>query len=72
MEWARILAYITKAGDQELLLRNEPSASERTGIRGDWTTGVERGYYFAPFDGFKFEEIRGYSLSASGPSTNHR
>jgi hypothetical protein len=28
MEWARILAYITKAGDQELLLRNEYLAAE--------------------------------------------
>jgi Zinc-binding dehydrogenase len=31
---------------------------QRTGIRGD-RAGVERGYHLPPFDGFKFEEIRG-------------
>jgi putative transposase len=28
MEWARILAYVTRAVDQELLLRNEYLAAE--------------------------------------------
>ena len=34
MEWARILAYITVAVDQELLLRNEYLAAENRILRG--------------------------------------